>query len=147
MYFALDPENLNSIGGTACCSITLISLLWSLCKFELWYLNKERVNKIEKNCNKFLQQKMSLILKKYFLALAENELNHCINLTHRCLCSDYAKGMFLFGILLWYNMWHHYFAVATGTTILCGLFRRYGPVCSLSFLDVYGLLGNNNFQL
>jgi len=30
------------------------------------------------------------------------------------------------------------FAVANGTTIPCSLGRQYGPVHSLSFLDVYG---------
>jgi hypothetical protein len=30
--------------------------------------------------------------------------------------------------------------VATGTTISCSQGRRYGPVLSLSFLDVYGAM-------
>jgi hypothetical protein len=34
-------------------------------------------------------------------------------------------------------MWRNYFAVATGTTISGSLGRQYGPVFSLSFLDVY----------
>jgi hypothetical protein len=36
-------------------------------------------------------------------------------------------------------MWSHYFAKATGTTISCSLGRWYGPVFSLSLLNVYGL--------
>jgi hypothetical protein len=32
-----------------------------------------------------------------------------------------------------------FFAVATGTSISCSLGRRYGPVFSLTFIDVYGL--------
>jgi hypothetical protein len=45
--------------------------------------------------------------------------------------------MFLFWFLIWYSMWRHYFAVATDTITSCSLGRRYGPVFSLSFLDVY----------
>ncbi len=39
--------------------------------------------------------------------------------------------------LIWYSMWCHYFAVATDTITSCSLGKRYGPVFSLSFLDVY----------
>ncbi len=38
-----------------------------------------------------------------------------------------------------YSMWHHYFAVATGSAISSSWGRQYGPVFSLSFLDVYDL--------
>ncbi len=84
----------------------------------------------------------------YWLVLAENELkNHFINLTHGCLCSyrvdGHAKEMLLFWFLLWYNMWCHYFAVATGTTISSSLGRQYGTVDSQSFLDVYEKDTNN----
>ncbi len=52
--------------------------------------------------------------------------------------TNYAKGMFLFWFLILYSMWRHYFAVATDTITSCSLGRWYGPVYSLSFLDVYG---------
>ncbi len=48
--------------------------------------------------------------------------------------------MFLFWFLIWYSIWRHYFAVATDTITSCSLGRRYWPVFSLSFLDVYGLV-------
>jgi hypothetical protein len=34
-------------------------------------------------------------------------------------------------------MWHHTFAVATGTAISFSLGRQYGLVPGLSFLDIY----------
>jgi hypothetical protein len=111
-----------------------------------------------KKCNMFLRPKMIYIFKKIFwLVLAENEIkNHCINLTHGCLCSDYvdgyAKGMFLFLFFIWYSQRSHYFEVATGTTISCSLGSPYRPVFSLSFLDVYDydgstFLHNIHFEL
>jgi hypothetical protein len=46
-----------------------------------------------------------------------------------CFCFDFS---------FWFSMWHHYFAVASDTITSCSLGRQYGPVFSLSFLDVYG---------
>jgi hypothetical protein len=40
-FFALVLVNLNSIEGAASCGKILILLLWSLRKFESWFLNKE----------------------------------------------------------------------------------------------------------
>ncbi len=76
--------------------------------------------------------------------LAESKFkNHLINLTHGCLHSDsvdnYAKGMFWFWFLIFVQHVASLFAVATGTTISCSLGRQYGPVFSLSFLNIYGI--------
>ncbi len=62
-------------------------------------------------------------------------------MTHWCLCSDYADGhanrMFLFCYCFGTACGAIMFAVSTVTTISCNLARRYGPVLSLYFFDVY----------
>ncbi len=79
----------------------------------------------------------------YLLVLAENEIKKSLNKfdpwMSKVRLSRYAKGMFLFWFLIWYSIWRHYFAVATDTITSCSLGRQYGPVFSLSFLDVYDI--------
>ncbi len=62
--------------------------------------------------------------------------------SYGCLYLNYVDGyaarMFLFCFFFGTACSAILFAVATGTTISSSLGRQYGPVLSLSFLDVYG---------
>jgi hypothetical protein len=63
---------------------------------------------------KFLLTKNEPHIKKITCELRQklDFENSLINLTQRCLCSDYvdgyARGMFLFCFSLWYSVWRHY---------------------------------------
>jgi len=105
-----------------------------------YYLSAKKEWTIWKNCNKFFGKEWATHFKLFYsLVSAENHIKiHLVNLTHGGLCSDYvdgyAKGIFFFSFLIWYNMLRHYFAVATGTTIYCSLDRQYGGSVQSIFL-------------